>query len=280
MKVLLFWQCFQMIHKTNCTSTEIAVVGSGPGGAITAAHLAEAGKNVLLIEEGNHFKENDCSPFSIQEMILKYRNRGITPALGKPPIAYIEGCCVGGGSEVNSGLYHRTPDYILDKWARDFQLTGIAQKDLKNHFEICEKEVFVSYLPSDPPKTSLKLKEGGEKLGWQTIETPRWVKYSNDPKYTDYQKNRQPMSKTYIPKFLKNDGKLLSGTRVNKLSKDGRNWTLHCFNKFKSNYKISAQTIFLSAGSIQTPALLQRSGIRKNIGNTLSMQPMLKVVAK
>jgi hypothetical protein len=31
---------------------EIVVVGSGPGGAITACILAEAGKDVLLIEEG------------------------------------------------------------------------------------------------------------------------------------------------------------------------------------------------------------------------------------
>ena len=30
----------------------VAVVGSGPGGAITACLLAEAGRDVLLLEEG------------------------------------------------------------------------------------------------------------------------------------------------------------------------------------------------------------------------------------
>ncbi|MBX3522760.1 MAG: GMC family oxidoreductase, partial [Xanthobacteraceae bacterium] len=34
------------------TSAEIIVIGSGPGGAITAALLAEAGRDVLLLEAG------------------------------------------------------------------------------------------------------------------------------------------------------------------------------------------------------------------------------------
>ena len=40
-------------------------------------------------------------------MRRQYRNGGLTVALGRPPIAYTEGRCAGGGSEVNSGLYHR-----------------------------------------------------------------------------------------------------------------------------------------------------------------------------
>ena len=44
--------------------TEIAVVGSGPGGAITARTLAEAGRDVVLIEEGPHLPQDSCEPFS------------------------------------------------------------------------------------------------------------------------------------------------------------------------------------------------------------------------
>ena len=33
---------------------EVLVIGSGPGGASTAAMLAEAGQDVLLVEEGRH----------------------------------------------------------------------------------------------------------------------------------------------------------------------------------------------------------------------------------
>jgi len=77
---------------------ELAVVGSGPGGAITATLLAEAGRDVLLIEEGPFHELESCAPFSRQEMEQKYRNGGQTVALGANRIAYVEGCCVGGGS--------------------------------------------------------------------------------------------------------------------------------------------------------------------------------------
>ena len=45
-------------------------------------------------------------------MVQKYRNGGQTVALGRNKIAYVEGRCVGGGSEINSGLYHRTPPEV------------------------------------------------------------------------------------------------------------------------------------------------------------------------
>ncbi|MEJ7743389.1 MAG: GMC family oxidoreductase N-terminal domain-containing protein [Nocardioidaceae bacterium] len=41
-----------------------------------------------------------------------------------------------------------------------------------------------------------------------------------------------------------------------------------------------ADHVFVCAGAIQTPALLQRSGIRRNIGANLSVHPTVKVVAE
>ena len=61
----------------NRLRAETAVIGSGPGGAITACVLARAGRNVLLIEEGPYLSLDSCEPFSRQEMIEKYRNRWV-----------------------------------------------------------------------------------------------------------------------------------------------------------------------------------------------------------
>ena len=65
---------------------EIVVIGSGPGGAITACLLAVAGRDVLLVEEGEHLPLSSCEPFSTDEMLQKYRNGGQTVALGKNKI--------------------------------------------------------------------------------------------------------------------------------------------------------------------------------------------------
>jgi len=147
--------------------TEIVVVGSGPGGAITACLLAEAGRNVLLIEEGPFYRLESCSPFSREEMEQKYRNGGLTVAMGKTKIAYVEGCCVGGGSEINSGLYHRTPPEILERWRKQFQVDALTEKDMTPHFEACERDLSVSLLPGAAPAASLKLHEGATRLGWK-----------------------------------------------------------------------------------------------------------------
>ena len=64
-------------------TADILVIGSGPGGAITACLLAEAGRDVLLIEEGSELQQSSAGQFSSAEMAQKYRNGGITIALGK-----------------------------------------------------------------------------------------------------------------------------------------------------------------------------------------------------
>ena len=85
---------------------DVLVVGSGAGGGPTAALFAEAGVEVVVIEEGE-LRQGDVVPFSLEQMNRQYRAGGVTAALGRPAIAYAEGCCVGGGTEINSGLYRR-----------------------------------------------------------------------------------------------------------------------------------------------------------------------------
>jgi choline dehydrogenase-like flavoprotein len=270
-----------MNNQNQTLNCEIAVIGSGPGGAITSCLLAEAGRDVLLVEEGAFLPLESCLPFSRQEMIQKYRNGGLTAAFGQPKIQYVEGRCVGGGSEINSGLYHRTPTEILEYWQSEFKVDGLTETDLKPHFEACEKAVHVCHLPGKPPTASLKLYEGAKQLGWDAVEVPRWFEYES---LTDANKipqgTRQSMTKTFIPRALKAGCKLLSNTRINRLQKQQNKWLILGKSDLKYPVKIIAETIFICCGAIQTPALLRRSGITHNIGNSLQMHPTVKVIAK
>ena len=92
---------------------DVLVIGSGAGGATTAAVLAEAGFDVLIVEEGDWIDQGSVVPFSLDQMDRQYRAGGVTVALGLPSIAYTEGCCAGGGTEINSGLYRRPPEDLL-----------------------------------------------------------------------------------------------------------------------------------------------------------------------
>ncbi len=259
----------------NGLRAEIVVIGSGPGGAITACLLAEAGRNVLLVEEGDHLPLSSCTPFTLEEMLQKYRNGGQTVAMGKNKIAYVEGRCVGGGSEINSGLYHRTPPDILERWRKEFQVEALADADLSPQFESCERDVSVSPLPCPAPPASLKLHDGALKLGWKSLEVPRWFRHEKDGSG-----KRQSMTETFIPRFLKAGGKLLSNTRANRISQNDPGWLVEATRKTGDPIRITAGALFLCAGAVHTPTLLRRSGITRNIGDSLQVHPTVKIVAQ
>jgi choline dehydrogenase-like flavoprotein len=262
---------------------EVAVIGSGPGGAVSATLLAEAGHDVLLIEEGPHLSLESAPHFSREEILQKYRNGGVTVAMGRAKVAYVEGRCVGGSSEINRGLYHRTPPEVLETWRREFRVQACSPSELQPHFEACEQTARVSYLPGAAPAISLKLQEGATNLGWNCIEVPRLFSYARDGGRGS-PGTKQSMSETFVPRYLAAGGRLLPDTRVLRVARHGGRWRLcaeHTANGMrKRTLEISAPTVVVACGAVQTPALLRRSGITRNVGDTLSFHPMAKVVAR
>ena len=257
---------------------DILVIGSGPGGAITAWESIKNNRDVLLIEAGLHHRLDSCEPYSTVEMEQKYKYGGLTPTFNSPKISYVEGQCVGGGSEVNSGFYHRIPSSIINNWEKEFKIKSFDENILLKHYEAIEKEISVSYIPKENniAKASLKMKEGADKLGWENIEVPRWYKFSNGGNGV-----KQSMTETYIKWYLEAGGQLKSGLKAIKIIKLNGNWVIKCIEiKTRKILSIYAKHIFICAGAISTPFLLRASGIKKNIGNTLQMHPTIKVVAE
>ena len=128
---------------TQRLEADVLVIGSGAGGAPTAALAAEAGRDVVVLEEGPLVRQGEVVPFSLEQMGRQYRAGGVTPALGLPSITYTEGCCAGGGTEVNSGLYRRPPEDVLARW-------GLAGEAAAEVYAICdevEKELTVQTVP-------------------------------------------------------------------------------------------------------------------------------------
>jgi choline dehydrogenase-like flavoprotein len=253
---------------------EIAVIGSGPGGAITACLAAEAGRQVTLFEEGGAWNPGAVPPFSIEEMVQKYRNGGITVAMGRSKIAYVEGRCVGGGSEINSGLYHRTPPEILADWRRQYEVEGLSDEEMARHFAVCEQDLSVGLLQGAAPAASLRLQQGAERLGWKSMEVPRWFRHDSSGG------TRQSMARTYIPRAMAAQCDLQAQTRILRIRREGAGWRLEGERANGERMICSADAVVLAAGAVQTPALLLRSGIVANIGRSLRLHPTVKVIAE
>jgi len=253
--------------------TQDLVIGSGPGGAITAALLAEAGREVLIVEEGKRLPPDSCEPFGIEEMRQKYRAGGLNPTLGRPKIALVEGCCVGGGSEINSALYHRTPDEALEMWRDWYAIHDFGPEEMAPHFRYCEEALSVGPTPGAIPGAACKLMEGAEELGWRWMEAPRCFRYEGGVGY------RQSMSVTFLPRAGAAGARLEAESRVLLLDRQHGRWHA-TLSQGGARTAVEAEAVWVCGGAIETPALLRRSGIARNVGDSLALHPTVKVAAR
>jgi choline dehydrogenase-like flavoprotein len=258
---------------------EVLIVGSGAGGATTAALLAEAGFDVLILEEGHWVEQGAVVPYSLEQMDQQYRAGGVTVALGLPSIAYTEGRCAGGGTEVNSGLYRRPPADVLERWSQTYRIRDLEPERIFELADEVETALSVGLVPGQPTVASQMLRDGAQRLGWDHSEIPRWMAYAPGASATEGQ--RQSMTKTYLPRALAAGARLATGCRVDRLELDGRR-ARRAWVTFDDGRRgcVRFAHVFVCGGAIQTPALLQRSGLHANIGNTLAVHPTVKLAAR
>ncbi len=258
---------------------DVLVIGSGAGGATTAALLAEAGRDVLIVEEGAWVEQGSVVPFSLEQMDRQYRSGGVTVALGRPSIAYTEGRCAGGGTEINSGLYRRPAEETLERWRRSHEIADFGPEEFFGICDEVESALSVSTVPGRQTPASERLRDGAARLGWAHDEIPRWMTY---PAGDDADEGeRQSMTRTYLPRAVAAGARLLCDHRVDRLVWDGqRAFRAELTGPDGGPVTVDFGDVFVCAGAIQTPALLQRSGRRGLVGRSLAVHPTVKLAAR
>ena len=63
---------------------DVVVVGTGAGGSVVGALLAEAGYSVLFVEEGAHHKTESFNPYVTESVPRLYRDASATVIMGAP----------------------------------------------------------------------------------------------------------------------------------------------------------------------------------------------------
>lgn len=253
-------------------NVEALVVGSGAGGATTAATLAAAGVQTLVLEEGPDIQPGTYRQFSQDQMRGQYRNRGQLVALGLPPITYAEGRCVGGSTEINSGLYHRPSAALLQGWTRGWAVDDLTAEAMGPISDAIEHNLRVSTFPQAVPPASEFLAAGAQRLGWVSTEIPRWFDHDTG--------QRQSMMRTYLAHARGHGAEVVSGAWVRRLEIE-RSRAVAAEVEYDDGRveRIGFDAVFVCGGAVQSAALLLRSGVRRNVGRTLSMHPTVKAVA-
>jgi len=272
--------------KYNC---KYLVVGTGAGGSVAGTLLSEKGLDVIFMEEGSYFPTSSFTN-KVGDMTAKlYRNRGISPLIGKPLVALAEGRCVGGGTVINGEGLFRTPKWILEEWRKKHGLEGYSFSNLERHFEIIEKNLNVEAKSISNEKStnldSKKLIEGAKNLNWRTEFVPRAAKncqYINSCSIGCPSGAKQSTLVSYLPRALKAGAKIFSDCRVIKVnhSKGLAYSVIAEINKEGKKQKIEVQFdyLVLAGGAIQTPHLIKKSRMSKNAGKNLHFHMNVKVV--
>jgi len=123
-----------MLAEDRTIEADVAIVGTGAGGGTAAEILANAGLNVVMIEEGPLATSSDFQMRESEAYPELYQESAARKTKDKA-INILQGRCVGGGTTVNWTSIFRTPLSTLEYWAREFGLEGFSAADLAPWFE-------------------------------------------------------------------------------------------------------------------------------------------------
>lgn len=94
---------------------DACVIGSGPGGAVAAAVLAQSGWRVLLVERGGAAPHPDAAKAQYLDKAMQLGRLSLTR---RARVALYQGNGLGGASIMWGAVAMRAPDFIFDEWRR------------------------------------------------------------------------------------------------------------------------------------------------------------------
>ncbi|MGB5810257.1 MAG: GMC family oxidoreductase [Polyangiales bacterium] len=148
-------------------STEICIIGSGCGGATAARLLAEAGHEVVVLEEGRDYVGAERNQRDADMYDQLYMDRG-GRASSDLSVTVLQGRVLGGGGVINACDVVPTPESVLDHWATKYGLTDFAPARFNRFQQQALDDLSVNRIPENLVNTAnAKLRAGTEALGFR-----------------------------------------------------------------------------------------------------------------
>lgn len=277
---------------------DVCVIGSGAGGAVAAARLAEAGYKVVLLEEGGYWTASDFTEDEAQ-MVPRLYADAAGRATDDLSVVMLQGRCVGGGTTVNWLIMLRTPEWVLSEWASEHGCEGMSASELAPVFDLIEHETHARVVPNDAhsPNNRIVL-DGARALGWRAragaINARECVRSGFCGIGCRYGAKQSTLV-TYVPRAIAAGARLFSDVRVERIeiAKPNGNsvrslkrvsgtvldHTKGSSGQPRGKVQVEAPIVVLAAGAVGTPAILQRSGLAGGaVGKFLRLHPTSAVI--
>ncbi|KAL7937714.1 hypothetical protein V8C35DRAFT_186952 [Trichoderma chlorosporum] len=276
-------------------TTDVVIVGSGPGGSVCAKNLAEAGHKVLVVDKGYHFPPSLFPMPQLNGLHLLF-DRGGAYVSDDTSTAITAASCWGGGGTINWSVCFKPQDFVRKEWA-DEGLTFFTSHE----FDECMDRVwdFIG-AGTDAIRHNFRnnlLLDGCKKLGWRGDVAPQNT--ANKEHYCGQchlgcglGEKRGP-AVAWLPAAADAGAEFMEGFTVDKVLFDGDGTTATGvegswlardaeggFNKdigqrTQRKVVIKAKKVIISAGTLWSPVILMKSGIQNpQIGQNLHLHPV------
>lgn len=280
---------FDALKASMQETVDAVIVGTGCGGAVMAKELAKAGKSVLMIERGG-FYLIERGDFDQREDDMFARidgGRGLdTTRTGQMALTY--GNNVGGASVHYWADTWRTPNDRLEKWEREFGVTGHTEEELRPYFERIEKDLNVHPAEDARLNTMNRLFEAGARragLGVERVMQARkgCVGSGYCMQGCSYDA-KQSQLVTHIPEALRAGARIFADCKVDRVLMESDRATglvarfLDRRTGRPSGYELNvkAKVVIVAAGGFHSAPVLMRSGVNNisgQLGRNLMMNP-------
>ena len=277
---------------------DVVVVGSGAAGSVVATHLAEAGQDVVVLEEGPHFTPEEYGRLRPSESMRNiWRDAGMSFAIGvgdSPTINVLMGRCVGGSSVLTGGVCFRIPDAVLDVWSRVHRLPGMTPAAMRPCFEDVEAAVHVEEVPvSMRSKSTTLFAQGARALGFELKPMQRNTRGCNGCGRCNFgcpHGAKLSVDAAYLPRARAAGARVYSDCLVERVTTHGDHASGVVGRlldgaraKKRGALRVRARRVVVAAGAYHSPLLLGRSGVGKTsgqLGRNLTLHPSFRVIGR
>jgi choline dehydrogenase-like flavoprotein len=266
-------------------TADVCVIGSGGGGAVVAAELAEAGRSVVVLEQGHHWTAKDFTQRE-EEMLPRLFEEGGGRQTADGAITILQGRNVGGSTVHNLCYSFRTPDPILKMWREEHGLAELTPEALAPSIARVEKHLKVKPIREDEVNAVNRvIRAGAEKLGYSGFVTRHNREGCVKSGYCILGCNynaKQSMLITYIPRADRAGARIYANARAERIEAEGGRARRvlgrvvdHRGNALGS-IEVKAKVVVLCAGAVASPDILLRSDLANGsgqVGRNLHLHP-------